>query len=565
MNQSFKKYFETLRPSNIPQIVAGKGDLLPIQERILHTLYIGSSLFALVAIILSTVNMIAVGVRPLPAAFAFISLILIIFTFWRNSPYRFRAYTFIAILYFATIITFYRSGFASNGGAILLCCIILATIFFGPGSGLRHLLLSLFIYAIFAFLFQNKLVPAPDPVRTMAVASPFAWFQFSLPLVFLAGLTATSISLLLKILGPNLSQARIQTTVLQAEQKKMDRLLQEGIAKLGIRELQLRTASQIARDISSTLDPKALLSKVVESIRENFNTYYVGIFLVDPEERYAVLRAGSGEAGQKMIAAGHRLEVGGSSMIGWCVANRKARISMDVGEEQIHFNNPYLPNTRSELALPIVFQNKALGALTIQSTKPNAFNDDDIVVLQGISDSLAISLENANLFQNAQQAIDELRYYNKANFQETWGHTLAQGDLAYSFQNQTSDLAGGELHEVNIPITLRQEKIGEFHLETANETISSEDRDFLDAILVQTALALENARMIEETQRRALQEQKLNDLSTQLSKASSIEYILQTAARELGQLPMVSEVSVQLLSHEDETSPARAGSNGKEQ
>ncbi|MRR31844.1 sensor histidine kinase, partial [bacterium] len=312
--------------------------------------------------------------------------------------------------------------------------------------------------------------------------------------------------------------------------------------------------------------------------RENFNLYYVGIFVLDSDGRYAVLRAGTGDAGEKMIEANHRLEVGGASMIGWCVSNRQARIALDVGAEQVRFNNPYLPLTRSEMALPIVFQDRSIGAMTIQSVEPRAFVEEDILILQGIADSLAIALENATLFQNTQQALEELRVYNQNYIQDTWGRTLAaQGDLSFSFQNQSIRTADNDLRELSIPVTLRDQKIGEISIETANDTLSADDRAFLDAILTQTALALENARLLEETQRRAIQEQKLNDLSTQLSKASSIEYILQTAARELGQLPMVSEVSVQLVSSSSEASPALPGSkdnshngnghngNGKEQ
>ena len=187
------------------------------------------------------------------------------------------------------------------------------------------------------------------------------------------------------------------------------------------------------------------------------------------------------------------------------------------------------------------------------------------MILQGIADSLAIALENARLFQQTNQALEELRIYNQNYVQNTWGNTLAsQGDLSFSFQNLKAQSSGSELRQLNIPVTLRDQQIGQISLETANDSLSDEDRAFLDAILTQTALALENARLLEETQRRAVQEQKLNDLSTQLSKASSIEYILQTAARELGQLPMVSEVAVQLISSASEVQPSSSGPTGAE-
>lgn len=558
-----KDYFRSLIPANTPPEIVEEDDLLAIQEHVLHALYICGALISLIAtyfvvpIIRNTHDILQ------EAGFSILCAVFIVFTFWRKAPYKLRANAFLAVLYFGAIYSFYQSGFTANGGAILLCYVILAVILFGSRQGSRSALLSLLTLAFLAFAYKSVLFPAPQTINLLTVTSTGDWIRFGFPLVFLLGLTATGISILVNRLNANLNQAHLLSRSLQTEQRKLDRLLKEGISRMERRELQMRTASQISREISTNLDPKALLAKVVNSIRNNFDLYYVGLFLVDSEGRYAVLRAGTGEAGEKMIAAGHRLEIGGVSMIGWCISNHKARIALDVGSEQVRFNNPYLPRTHSEMALPIVFQNQALGALSIQSIEPNAFGDEDIVILQGIADSLAIALENARLFQGTQQALEELRLYNRNYIQETWGQALAaQGELTFTFQNQEINLPSDHIHEVSIPVTLRDEKIGDIRLETSGETFSPEDLSFLDAILTQTALALENARLLEETQRRAVQEQKLNDLSTQLSKASSIEYILQTAARELGQLPMVSEVSVQLVSKEDELPVALPGSNG---
>ncbi len=558
-----KDYFKSLIPANTPPEIAEKGDLLSIQEHVLHALYLCGALIALPAIffvapIIRDSRDIYLGV-----GFSVLSAVLIIFALWRRAPYKLRANAFLLILYAAAVYSFYQSGFTANGGAFLVCYVILTVVLFGSRQGGRSALFSLLTLVFLAFAYKSILFPAPQTINLLTVTSTGDWIRFGLSLVFLAGLSATGISILLNRLNANLIQARLLSGGLQTEQRKLDRLLKEGISRMERRELQMRTASQISREISTNLDSKTLLDKVVNSIRDNFELYYVGLFLVDPEGRYAVLRAGTGDAGAKMISAGHRLEIGGVSMIGWCISNHQARIALDVGSEQVRFNNPYLPRTHSEMALPIVFQNQALGALSIQSIEPNAFGDEDIVILQGIADSLAIALENARLFQSTQQALEELRLYNKSYIQETWGQALAaQGELSYTFQNQEIKLSSDPVHAVSIPVTLRDEKIGDIRLETSGETFSPDDLSFLDAILTQTALALENARLLEETQRRAVQEQKLNDLSTQLSKASSIEYILQTAARELGQLPMVSEVSVQLVSKEDELPVALPGSNG---
>ncbi len=172
--------------------------------------------------------------------------------------------------------------------------------------------------------------------------------------------------------------------------------------------IHLQTAAQISHAASSILDLDELLPQAVDLIRQQFGFYYVGIFLMDEARKWAVLRAGTGEAGRQMMAQGHRLEVGGDSMVGWCIARRRARIALDVGEEAVHFDNPFLPETRSEMALPLISRGRVIGAMTIQSVLPAAFSEEDVTVLQTMADQLANAVENARLYAEATQRSAEL-------------------------------------------------------------------------------------------------------------------------------------------------------------
>jgi GAF domain-containing protein len=135
-----------------------------------------------------------------------------------------------------------------------------------------------------------------------------------------------------------------------------------------------------------------LLPKTVDIICQAYGFYYAGIFLVDASGEWAALRAGYGKAGAAMLAEGHKLKVGGYSMIGASIYFREARIALDVGDEAVHFKNPHLPHTRSEMALPLVVGNKVLGAVTVQSIEESAFNSDDITTLQTMAEQLAIAI-----------------------------------------------------------------------------------------------------------------------------------------------------------------------------
>lgn len=186
------------------------------------------------------------------------------------------------------------------------------------------------------------------------------------------------------------------------------------------RSIQLETSAEVSRIASTILDPSELLPEVVELIKKGFNLYYAGIFLVDgtgeftgEPNKWAVLQAGSGMAGQQMLEKRHKLEVGGESMIGTSISRAEARIALDVDKETIFFRNPNLPDTRSEMALPLISRGQVLGALSIQSNQEGAFSPEDITSLQTLADQLANAIENAHLFEQTEERAEELTILNE--------------------------------------------------------------------------------------------------------------------------------------------------------
>jgi GAF domain-containing protein/HAMP domain-containing protein len=193
-------------------------------------------------------------------------------------------------------------------------------------------------------------------------------------------------------------------------------------ASLERRTIQLAAGVAVARAASSILDPQELLQQTVDLICDQFGLYYAGIFLLDKENRFAVLRAGRGEPGRIMLERGHKLEVGGQSMVGWTCAHKQARIALDMGQETVRFANPLLPDTHSEMALPLRVGDRILGALTVQSVQAAAFDEHDIAALQGMADQIATALENARLFSEAHSSLAEnqrLVAQVQASLQET--------------------------------------------------------------------------------------------------------------------------------------------------
>lgn len=185
------------------------------------------------------------------------------------------------------------------------------------------------------------------------------------------------------------------------------RQLEANAQMLKRRSQLLQVAAEVSRAASAILEPDELSQRVVDLVQQRFGLYYVGLFLMDVNAQNLILRAATGEAGREMLRAGHQFPVGNSSMVGWCVANRRARIALDVGEDAVRFNNPLLPQTRSELALPLISRGQVLGALTIQSAQEAAFSDEDIETFQTMADQLANAIQNARLYDQLEQELEE--------------------------------------------------------------------------------------------------------------------------------------------------------------
>lgn len=170
----------------------------------------------------------------------------------------------------------------------------------------------------------------------------------------------------------------------------------------------LKAANRVGKEVASLLDLDQLLPQTVNIICEAYGLYYAGVFLLDEKGEFAVLRAGYGKAGKAMLADGHKLRVGTDSMIGASIAMGEARIALDVGEERVHFKNPHLPHTRSEMALPLIYGGRTLGAVTIQSSEERAFGDDDITMLLTMAEHLAVAINNAHLIEELKEAHNEI-------------------------------------------------------------------------------------------------------------------------------------------------------------
>lgn len=341
---------------------------------------------------------------------------------------------------------------------------------------------------------------------------------------------------------------------------------------------ELAALAEVAHATTSVLEPSVLLPRVVELVRDRFGLYYVGLFLVDEEHRFATLEAGTGAAGREMRARNHRLEVGGESMIGQCVATGKVGVQLDVRTAEIRFDNPLLPRTRSELALPLRVRERVIGALTVQGEQANAFDETRVGLLQTMADQVAVAIDNARLFSESRAAVSELQAIQRRYTVSGWREYLATGtenasvtvgvgglaedavatEIRTALANRATtvipapavsgDTAGQRGYTALVlPITLRDRTIGALGVHgLAERSWSESDIALAEAIVERLAIAAENLRLLDETQRRAARERLTAEVGQQVREAPDLQEIMHVAATALGRELGASEVVLRL-------------------
>jgi GAF domain-containing protein/HAMP domain-containing protein len=312
------------------------------------------------------------------------------------------------------------------------------------------------------------------------------------------------------------------------------------------RTSQLRTTVEVGRVASSILRSDELITRVVNLITDQFGYYYAAIFLVDPTGRWAELRDATGEGGRILKSQKHRLEIGGKSMVGSTIASRQARIALDVGAEPVRFENPILPHTRSEISLPLMVGERVIGALDVQSREESAFGEDDVNTLQGMANQVAIALENARLFQETQHSLDELRAANRQYVAQAWTEP-GRESTGYEYVAGGAMQDSGPVNEIKVPLTLREQVIGQLSLE-GDQAWTADERTLIEAVATQAALALENARLFDQSQQLALRERLTAEIIGKIWASPNVDFILQTAVRELGRALRADEATIELRS-----------------
>lgn len=357
------------------------------------------------------------------------------------------------------------------------------------------------------------------------------------------------------------SQLKEQSEQLERQTKELEHTNETNRRQA----MQFQAIAEIAQAIAQVKKLDELLPGITHTVSEKMGFYHTGIFLIDEAGQYAVLAAANSEGGQKMLQRKHRLEVGKVGVVG-NAATGITRIALDVGEDAVYFANPDLPDTRSEIALPLLAEDQVIGVLDVQSTEPNAFGQEDVKTLSTLAAQVSIAIQNARLLEDTQKSLDEAQFLYRQFIQKEWSQ-VGQRRKVHGYQYTTAGITpaeavdsataeqiaaqkvyleqGDETSTLAIPITLRGEVIGILDMQApANRGWRQDEIDIAQAVAERVAISAENARLFEQTTERAERERKVSEITSKIRATNDPNEMLQIALNELKQALKTKNVRI---------------------
>jgi GAF domain-containing protein len=326
----------------------------------------------------------------------------------------------------------------------------------------------------------------------------------------------------------------------------------------------------VAQNAASAQDVQALLAGVTDVIHERFGFYHTSIYLLDGTGQWAVLQVAAGEDSEKMPAGDYRLRRG-DGLVGRALEQALPQIARDASADA-RLDTPGLPDTRSEAALPLRARDELIGILDVQSTRPEAFSEEVMTVLQMLADQVAMAISNNQLLQQVQASLAATGQAGDGQAHRAWRDLIkARSDLGFLsdahgtrpagelwepqmeavFQTEratTGAEAGTGPGTVTVPIRVRDQVIGvvDGRKPEGQGEWTTEEIELLTTLVEQLEVALESAQLYEETQRRAVHEQIVGQVTRRMRQTLDVESVLRIATEETRQALDLPEVLVRL-------------------
>lgn len=494
-------------------------------------------------------------------------LIILIVTFLRIAD-NIKAGILVVLLYALAFAGIIDTGIRGDARMYMLGAVAIASLLFSWRAGWFVFGFAAATYLVMGWLVLSGRLQITNPAADQGTLA--SWVSNSVSMLALSVLVIQGIRLTQTEFEN--SKDRVNTTFneLKTERANLEERISERTHTLDQRTSQLQAVAEVGKSIASYRNLSELLQRAAQLVHENFGYYHVGIFLLDERKEFAILAASNSEGGKRMLEKKHTLKVGETGIVGYVAESLRARIALDVGSDAIFFNNPDLPNTRSEMALPLVASGQILGVLDIQSTEPMAFTDEDIATVQILADQLAVAIQNARLFNETERALEGARSSYGQMSREAWSRILRnQARINYlstppatvkiddetieptiSKAIESGDLIlGADGLTISVPVKIRGQVIGALRLKKPEiaDAWTQDETTLAISLADQLSGALESARLYRESQQRAARESMVSDISARISATYTRDSIVRETVQELGQAFRNTSVTFQLI------------------
>ena len=342
---------------------------------------------------------------------------------------------------------------------------------------------------------------------------------------------------------------------------ELEQMVSERTAALEKRTSQLQMAAEVARDATTTRNLNELLNRTVNLIHERFGFYHTAIYLIDSSGQIAILMAATGKAGQDMLDQNFTLRIDKNNSVGIAARSDKAHISDNISSTDYVL----LPKTRSDLALPLRDVDRIIGAINVHSQKQGVFDEDIVSILQVLADQLAVAISNSQLLQEMGQTLNKLEAATGRYTKDAWDKVSQRSGspIGYRYrglgiepiesdpekrsaEENVSAPDQSNKKRLSVPIKMRDQVIGTLSLRIEEDETLPETTLLAESVAERMALALENARLLEETQRRAEHEQLVARVSAQMRETLDVDTVLKRAASEMRQALGLQNVLIHL-------------------
>ncbi|MDO9303232.1 MAG: GAF domain-containing protein, partial [Anaerolineales bacterium] len=475
--------------------------------------------------------------------------------------YSIRAFALLFMVFTIGVNSILAWGPWLDASAFFIAFIILSALLFDQRVDIIALITSISTFALIAALQQSGIYQFRAP--NVPVTTLIDWVTYTIDFSIISAILIIAINQLKGGFAHVVQGVQNTFKMLTTERAQLEDRVRERTDELETRDIQLRSSATISKTIAEIQDISELMETTTRLTSDQFGYYHVGLYLLDERKKTAFLQSTSSVTGKQLVGQGFRIEPDRHNLFNLVVQYNRPYITSDM--DNVNFvRDVNFPLTRSRMMLPLTVRSNIIGILDMHSDQSQSFNSQDAEVLQTLADLVAISIDNVRLINDTKKLVRQLETNTSVQTREIWAKFTSRHKPAYQytpagvrplFVNNTQDNLDG----LRVPLILHGQTIGNIILKRkgATTTWSERERTLVEKVANQVALALENSRLVDETQKNAVRDQVIANVSARVRETLDVESVLRTATTELRRVFDLKEAEISIGALQTENTPVK--------